>query len=58
MPDYNQASAQLLPEALRKIKDGNTFFSHSLAKQHREHLILYPFGWKRKSAPAFGLLGC
>jgi hypothetical protein len=24
MPDYNQASAQLLPEALRKVQEGNT----------------------------------
>jgi len=39
MPDCNQTSAHLLPEVLRKVKDGNTFVSPFLGKQHREHLM-------------------
>jgi DNA-binding NarL/FixJ family response regulator len=37
MPDYHQTSAHLLSEALRKVQAGNTFYSRSLARQHREH---------------------
>ena len=34
-----KTSAHLLPKVLRKVQARNTFFSPSLAKQHREHLM-------------------
>jgi hypothetical protein len=40
MSDYNQTFAHLLPEArYGKSKRETPFFSHSLAKQHSEHLM-------------------